>query len=64
MHQMNIKVIRIESCLQPIIGVKIWHWEGEGCKLRGRTLQIKQVQAKVLIRRFLALETIYKQEAL
>ena len=61
---MNIKVIRIESCLQLIIGVKIWHWEDVGWKLRGRTLQIKQVQAKFLIRRFLALETIYKQEAL
>jgi hypothetical protein len=61
---MNIKVIRIESCLQLIIGVKIWHWEGVSWKLRGRTLQIKKVEAKVLIRKLIAFETIYKKVAL
>ena len=61
MHQMNLKVIRIEGCLQFIIGVEIWHQEGVGWKLRGRTLQIKQVQAELFIWRVLGLETIYKK---
>ena len=59
MHQMNIKVLRIKGCLQLIIGIEIWHWEGVGWKLRGRYLHIKQVQAQVCVRSDLALEAIY-----